>query len=379
MAFTLINSFLFKMKILHITNGLSEGGVENLLYFFSKALLKKGHSVTVLVLARNEVNLKVKFEKSGIRVIVGKYENIYNILNIPFIKRNLEDYDIVHAHLFPVQFYVVLANMLLGHNRRVLITTEHNTWNNRRKYQCIRYLDRWFYNQYEYIIGISDDTSVELNRWLINERLKSKIVTINNGVEQVGDSTKELSIEDFNCSIGDFILVMVARFDSQKDQETLINALTFLPQNVHVIFVGSGETLAFNRALVSKLKLDNRVFFAGYRSDVPSILKIAHLGVLCSNWEGFGLSIVEYMIAGLPVIASNVLGLGSVVGWDELLYTPKDHRELANKILHLMNDEDYYNIVKEYCMNRCQYFTVDRMADEYLLIYRKVMIDKVKE
>lgn len=74
------------MTILHITNGLSEGGVETLLYFFSKYLIARGHSVSILVLKRNEISLKSKFENAGIDVIVGKYKSSYNVLNVFTIK-----------------------------------------------------------------------------------------------------------------------------------------------------------------------------------------------------------------------------------------------------------------------------------------------------
>ncbi|MDD3040117.1 glycosyltransferase family 4 protein [Bacteroides sp.] len=361
------------MNILHITNGLSEGGVETLLYSFSKVLLERGHSVSILVISQNNVNLKRKFEDLGVKVLVGNFCNPYDVRNIFLIRRYLPFYDIIHIHLFPVQLYAVLANISLGKHKKQLITTEHNTWNNRRKYKYTRYLDKWFYRRYYSIIGISSDASYELIRWLGEERFKDKIATVNNGIEQQVRSKKTVSISDFNCSVNDFILVMVARFDAQKDQETLIRTLPLLPENVHVIFVGSGETLEYNRNLASILKLDKRVFFAGFRDDVFDILSIAHLGVLCSNWEGFGLSIVEYMLAGLPVLASNVVGLKSVVGWDELLYAPKDCQNLADKILKLMQSEVYYNEVKSFCIDRCGHFTIEQMADEYLKVYNKIL------
>ncbi len=363
------------MNILHITSGLSEGGVETLLYSFSKLLIERGHSVSILVISKDNVNLKIKFEKLGVKVIVGKFHNAYNINNIILIKKYLPYYDIVHIHLFPVQLYAILANVLLGKRKKKLITTEHNTWNNRRKYKYLRYLDKWFYRQYHSIIGISDDTSDELIRWLGEERFKDKIITVNNGIEQTLKNKKDVSVSDFNCSENDFILVMVARFDAQKDQETLIKTLSFLPKNVHVIFVGSGETLEYNKNLTFALQLEARVFFTGYRDDVPDILKIAHLGVLCSNWEGFGLSIVEYMLAGLPVLASNVLGLKSVVGCSELLYEPRNYQELADKILKLMSDETYYNRMKKFCIDRCRCFTIEQMTDEYLKVYDDLLIN----
>lgn len=57
------------MTILHITNGLSEGGVETLLYFFSKYLIERGHSVSILVLKRNEISLKKNLKMQGLMLL----------------------------------------------------------------------------------------------------------------------------------------------------------------------------------------------------------------------------------------------------------------------------------------------------------------------
>ncbi len=305
-------------------------------------------------------------------VIVGKYKSSYNVLNVFTIKKYLRKYDIVHIHLFPVQFYVGIANYLLGCNKRVLITTEHNTWNNRRQHDFYRYIDRWLYRQYDYIVGISNDTSIALKEWLNDENISNNITTINNGVELATQSIKNINIAEFNCIESDIILTMIARFNIQKDQETLIRALTYLPSNVHVIFVGSGETLEYNQNLTRSLGLESRIYFAGFRDDIPSILKISHIGILCSNWEGFGLSVVEYMLAGLPVVASNIPGVGNIVGWDELLYTPKDPVELANKILRIITDCSFYVKAQKYCIERAKDFSMEKMTTQYLSIYNRI-------
>lgn len=356
---------------MHITNGLSEGGVETLLYSFSKELIKKGHTVSILVISRDELGLKEKFEKMGVSIISGKYKNIYNILNVILIYKHLKRFDIVHIHLFPNQLYAAIASYFIRGKLPQIVTTEHNTWNNRRKYGLLRYLDRWMYGRYNYIVGISEDTSIELKKWLRNDCVCGKIITINNGVERCDGGV--LNASDFGCSTEDFIIVMVARFSAQKDQETLIKALSLLPSNVHAIFVGTGSTLAYNKEIVRTLKLENRVFFAGFQKDVFAILKMAHLGVLCSNWEGFGLAVVEYMLAGLPILASNVVGVRDVVGIEELLYSPKNFEELASKIRHLMCDSTYCDKIKQYCLSRGEQFSVSKMTDSYISLYKKII------
>lgn len=70
------------MKILHITNRLSEGGVESFLLNLLPQLKVNGHEVELLVLNKEAISMKTIFEDRGIKVYVGRYANLYNPLNI---------------------------------------------------------------------------------------------------------------------------------------------------------------------------------------------------------------------------------------------------------------------------------------------------------
>ncbi|GAB7214430.1 hypothetical protein [Dickeya oryzae] len=69
------------MKILHVTNRLSEGGVETFLKLFLPELKKNGHEIDLLVLDKDEVKLKKTFELNGINVFVSKWSGCYNPLH----------------------------------------------------------------------------------------------------------------------------------------------------------------------------------------------------------------------------------------------------------------------------------------------------------
>lgn len=116
-------------------------------------------------------------------------------------------------------------------------------------------------------------------------------------------------------------IVMVARFEEQKDHATLFHALARcrdLAWSLDLVGMGPRETEA--RQLVANLGISDRVRFLGQRLDVAAILAEAQLFVLTSRWEGFPRSILEAMRAGLPVIASRVGGVheaveDGVTGW----------------------------------------------------------------
>jgi glycosyltransferase involved in cell wall biosynthesis len=107
---------------------------------------------------------------------------------------------------------------------------------------------------------------------------------------------------------------MVARFGAQKDHPTLFRALAallHLPWELDLI--GEGPLMGEMQTLASSLGIAERVHFLGQRMDVAEILARAQASLLVTNWEGFPLSILEAMRAGLPVVASSVGGIGESV------------------------------------------------------------------
>ncbi len=332
------------MKILHITPNIGTGGVQSLVYEFGKYQVRHGHQADVLSL-RNEDSLYFKekdYSDAGIRVIRGKYPKTYDPRNILVIRKYLCAYDIVHVHLFPNQLYAKIAQMLTARKKRpVLITTEHNTYNNRRKYSVLRLLDRWFYKSYDKIVCISRQTKENIDKWLCSESLSEKTVTITNGVdlEKFSSAPDRLS-EAIQLEPEAKYIVMVARMAHPKDPITLI--------------------------------ISSRIHMLGNRTNVEELIKGCDIGVLSTLWDGFGLVAVEYMAAGLPVLATDVAGLCEVVGEKELLFNYKDAEGLASKISGLLSDPGHMESKKQYSASRCRDFSIDRMNSEYLELYKRL-------
>ena len=107
-------------------------------------------------------------------------------------------------------------------------------------------------------------------------------------------------------------LVMVARFAVPKDQLLLLRAAAAFPQT-EVWLIGDGETRPQAEALTHQLGMMDRVKFWGNREDVNQLLSESDIFCLCSHYEGFPISILEAMRAGLPVVASDVGGVAEAV------------------------------------------------------------------
>lgn len=133
-------------------------------------------------------------------------------------------------------------------------------------------------------------------------------------------------------------LIMVARFNEQKDQTTLLKAIAQLPNtNIHLDLVGSGPSLEFCQGLANSLGVSNRVSFLGDRFDVPNLLANSQIFVLSTHYEGLPISILEAMRSGLPVIATGVNGVPEEVtdGQTGLVVPRSDVEALATAIAKL--------------------------------------------
>jgi glycosyltransferase involved in cell wall biosynthesis len=109
-------------------------------------------------------------------------------------------------------------------------------------------------------------------------------------------------------------MIMVARFGAQKDHPTLLRALAGLTDRPWQLdLIGEGPLQDDMRALATTLGIADRVRFLGQRLDVDRLLAEAQLALLVTNWEGFPLSILEAMRAGLPVVATAVGGIDEAV------------------------------------------------------------------
>ncbi|EOU9539647.1 glycosyltransferase family 4 protein [Cronobacter dublinensis] len=354
------------MRVLHVTNRLSEGGVETFLLNLLPALRKQNIEADLLVLDNKEILMAEQFRKEGVKVFSSPHDGLRNIKHIKYLMEMSSEYDVIHSHLFPSQYYVAIAGCL---KKKKLITTEHCNFNKRRKlpFKPIEYIAYSFYNK---IIGVSKAAAANLIRWL--PLLNYKIVTISNGINiKPFENIRAISREELKVPEGAFLIVMTARFFKQKDHITLIRALPYLPDNVEVIFIGSGDTMDDSILEAQKLQVAQRCHFLGRRGDVPEIIKAADLCVLSTHYEGLPVSVIEYMASAKAVIATNVDGLNEMIE-STCLSKPNDAEDLAEKIKLILCDKNYKHLMETRNHAKSADFSLDQMVSSYISLYRSL-------
>ncbi len=170
-------------------------------------------------------------------------------------------------------------------------------------------------------------------------------------------------------------IVSVARFEAPKDHETLLRAMTCLPQarwEMDLVGDGPGESSA--RRLARAFGLDSRVRFLGYLPAPAPVLARAQIFALSTRAESFPRSVLEAMRAGLPVVASRVGGVPEAINdqANGLLVPPGDPLALASALSRLLGDAKYRQELGLEA-RRCYEarFRFDRMAAETLALYQE--------
>ena len=366
------------MRILQVITSLDVGGAEMLVVNLIPRLQALGNTVDLCIFNGKETPLTQRLKKESPQTkIYALGHGVYNPLYIFKLVKIMKNYDIVHTHNSSPQLFVAIASLF---NSPKLVSTEHNTSNRKRNWKWYRPIESWMYSRYNHIICISKIAEEKLREymggeWLVKSSNKYKsITTINNGIDVNTISEAEPCKELLDLKESRKSILMVAGFRKQKDQDTILKALTLLDKNkFEVWFAGIGERMEEVQQLAKSLGIDDRVRFLGLRTDIPNILKAADIIVMSSHWEGLSLSNVEGMSAHKPFIASDVNGLKEVTKGYGILFPHEDAKALAEEINRLTSDETYYNEIAERCYNRALEFDISKMVNGYNQVYQKVI------
>ena len=175
------------------------------------------------------------------------------------------------------------------------------------------------------------------------------------------------------------VVIHVSNFRPIKRIEDLVEAMRIVVKRavgIRLILVGDGPERQRIELLVKELGLQKNVLMTGFRTDVPELLRCSDILVLCSDNESAGLSLIEAMSSGLPVVGTRVGGIPEIVedGKTGLLVPPRSPEELADRILKLNSDSELrLKMGLEARRTVLERFAVDKVIPEYEEVYRQVV------
>jgi glycosyltransferase involved in cell wall biosynthesis len=203
---------------------------------------------------------------------------------------------------------------------------------------------------------------------------RTREVVVPNGIELgpvPGPAARAAARARLGLADSDLVLGIVARLSPEKAHEVLLRAFATVaagrPQ-LRLVMVGGGEREAALRAEVAALGLDERVRFAGVRSDVPELLAGFDVSCLSSMHEGAPLTVLEAMAVGLPVMSTDCGALRDMVadGHEGFLVPVGDHAAFAERLARLADDPQLRARMGRQARERAEReYSIDRTVDGY--------------
>ena len=345
------------MKVLHIISSMEIGGAQRLLSDILPIQKQQGLDVALLVLKVENNAFSQKVAEADVPILSLDVKSFRNPFLAIKVRAIIKKYDVVHAHLVHALYICSLAARGL---KTKMVYTEHSTSNNRRGKSYVRPIEKFIYGRYDKLISRSQQTQDALQEWLQSK--DERFVVINNGID-----TKAFA--NIHKEIIPKSLIMVSRFASSKDQETVIRAMKELDDDVILRLVGDGENLEHCKQVARECGVENRVQFLGARADVAELVAESYIGIQSSNWEGFGLTAVEIMACGKPVIATNVDGLKQVVEGAGMIFPVGNSEQLASIVRQLLTSKQLYQDTSLKCKERALQYDISVMTSAYISLY----------
>jgi glycosyltransferase involved in cell wall biosynthesis len=366
------------MKVMFISaRGDAFGGASLHVADMSRRLTDDGHSVRILVGGTPNMEVPRRFAEKGLDFVcidsMGRSLNPWKDFRAwRAIRKEIREFspDLISTHASKGGALGRLA--CIGSGIPVLYTP--HCWSfvdGFPKARFYRFVEGVLAKRTSKIIAVCDDErQFGLGKGVGRE---DQTISIHNGVIDVAGAVAERS----KASDQTVRLLMVGRFENQKDQQLLLQALAEIADLPwEVTFVGDGPNKEACVELTKTLGIEKRVEFAGYSDQVERYFSTSDIFALVSNWEGFPRSILEAMRAGLPVITSDVGGSREAVidGETGRVVKKATLPELTDALRDLVADSALRTKMgkrgRDVYLER---FTFERMYEQYCQLYRSLL------
>jgi len=337
-----------KPNVLFIIDSFEQGGSERQAMQLLTQLHASGKCRVHLACLQNRGSLRAEADQLGIGEIHEYALRSFYDLNfirqlrrlVRFIREN--KIDVVHTHCFYTNIFGMTGGFLAGVRARV--TSKGETDGFRTPMQ--KRAERTAFRLGHRVIA----NCLVVRNQLIREGVSpSKIIQHYNGLDldrlRVRQGLRrEEALAEFGLPSDRRYLSIVANLRNPvKDHPMFLRAAARVRAAVPdagFAIAGEGELMESLSELAAKLGIGDDVFFLGRCDRVADLLFASDIGVLSSKAEGFANAILEYMAAGLPVVATDVGGAREAIAEGETGYTVAsgDDQKMAERIIELLND-----------------------------------------
>ncbi len=328
------------MNILYLISHLGGGGTEAYIYTLAQAL-KEDNNIYIIYGEKGQGF--EKFEKLQVPLVKMDLNSPYDLKAAKALKKFSQENNIELIHTqFLRENSLAVISKLMG-NRARLINTRHMMDENSSP---VKIYNRFLARKNHSIIAVSKSVKELLVREL---GPRDNIELIYTGVDL--NSFKSANYDfrsSYNIDEETILITSTARLSKEKGHEFIVRSLTKLKEtsknkDFKLVFIGDGPELNNIRELARELSLLDQLIFTGYQEDIVSILKASDIFLLASQSEAFGISILEAMACGLPIVTTDSGGTREIIAKDSkagFLIDYGSSQDLVSSLDQLINNKE---------------------------------------
>ena len=334
---------------------------------YLKWFQEHGYEVHVATNSMSEIPYCNKKHKLEIRRFPFKAGNLKAISHLTKIIKK-EKFDIIHCH---TPMGGVVARVAARRARKQYGTKVIYTAHGFHFFKGAPLINWIIYYPIEKILSYVTDCLVTINEedyFLAAKKFHAKQIEKVHGVGisynkflvDVPLEEKKKKREQIGLENNDFMISYVAELNKNKNQMDLIDAIKELKKcqnNVKLVLIGNGKLKDKLEKKIKKENLQKDVLLLGYRNDVAELIKISDLIVATSKREGLPMNILESLVSGIPVLASDIRGHRDLVD-SKYLLKKVNGEQIKEKINEIrkngyqikidLNQYKIENIIKEF-------------------------------
>jgi glycosyltransferase involved in cell wall biosynthesis len=337
-----------KPNVLFIIDSFEQGGSERQAMQLLTQLHHSGQCRVHLACLQNRGSLRAEADQLGIGEIHEYALNSFYDLNfvrqlrrlVRFIKE--KEIDVVHTHCFYTNIFGMTGGFLAGARARVTSKGETDGFRSPLQKRAERIAFRLSHRVIANCLVVQNQ--------LIREGVNpSRIIQHYNGLDldrmRVRQGlNREDALAQFGLPANRRYMTIVANLRNPvKDHPMLLRAaarVRAVVPDAGFAIAGEGELIEELRNIAEQLGINDDVFFLGRCDRVADLLSASDAGVLSSKAEGFANAILEYMAAGLPVVATDVGGAREAIieGETGFIIASGDDETMSQRLIELLND-----------------------------------------
>ena len=279
------------MQIIFVTASMTGGGSERVIAGLAEQFLGMGHAVSIIMTSGSEVAYKmsdaIEIVNIGGRTGGSIQKRVKRVVDLrKYFKSRREA--IIISFGTETNLFSILAN--LGRKQKLIISERNDP--NKCSYKLLRNVVYSFGKKFVF------QTEDAMHCFSKSIQKRSMVIPnpILNNIPKAYEGKREKKI------------VAVGRLTNQKNHKFLLRAFAQFSRcekDYQLILYGQGELQAELEELARKLDIDEKVVFAGFKSDILECIKKSAMYVLSSDYEGISNSLLEAMALGIPVISTD--------------------------------------------------------------------------